>query len=91
MHEPELYIGIPYLMLNGMGAAGFGCAVLGSMTWLIMSLSFKPMLRWYGISAWYAPLLPLAGLLYTLMTIDSAIRHYRGRGGAWKGRTYSRF
>ena len=84
-------IGIAYLMLNGMGAAGFGCAVLGSMTWLIMSLSFKPMLRWYGISAWYVPLLPMAGLLYTLMTIDSAIRHYRVKGGAWKGRTYSRF
>ena len=84
-------IGIAYLMLNGVGAAGFGCAVLGSMTWLIMSLSFKPMLRWHGISVWYAPLLSTAGLLYTLMTIDSAIRHYRGRGGAWKGRTYNRF
>jgi hypothetical protein len=23
------------------------------------------------------------------MTVDSAVRHYRGRGAAWKGRTYS--
>lgn len=24
------------------------------------------------------------------MTVDSARRHYRGAGAAWKGRTYSR-
>ena len=22
------------------------------------------------------------------MTVDSAVQHYRGRGAAWKGRTY---
>ena len=31
-------------------------------------------------------LLPLAGLLYAAMTLDSALAHWRGRGGAWKGR-----
>ncbi|MEU1166977.1 hypothetical protein ABZ372_44335, partial [Streptomyces sp. NPDC005921] len=25
-----------------------------------------------------------------LMTVDSAVQHYRGRGAAWKGRTYAR-
>jgi len=27
-------------------------------------------------------------LLLTLMTADSARRHWRGRGNAWKGRIY---
>jgi hypothetical protein len=31
----------------------------------------------------------VAGFLYTLMTVDSARRHYLGRGGGWKGRTYA--
>ena len=33
-----------------------------------------------------ALLLPLAGALYAAMTFDSALAHWRGRGGAWKGR-----
>ncbi len=28
--------------------------------------------------------------MYLLMTVDSAVQHWRGRGAAWKGRTYSR-
>jgi len=24
-----------------------------------------------------------------LMTLDSALRHWRGKGGAWKGRVYT--
>jgi len=31
-------------------------------------------------------LLPLVALLYAGMTVDSAWRHWRGRGGVWKGR-----
>ncbi|WP_156518524.1 hypothetical protein [Phormidesmis priestleyi] len=27
-------------------------------------------------------------VLYTLMTIDSARRHWQRKGGAWKGRVY---
>jgi hypothetical protein len=34
--------------------------------------------------------LPIVALLYTLMTLDSALRHWQGRGGAWKGRVYSK-
>ena len=33
-------------------------------------------------------LLPTAGLLYTLMTVDSGRRYWMRRGGGWKGRTY---
>ena len=29
-----------------------------------------------------------AALLYTAMTLDSALQHWRGRGGLWKGRVH---
>ena len=52
-----------------------------------MSLTYLPMLRLYRLSPLRAPGLPLIALLYTAMTVDSARRHYAGRGAEWKGRT----
>ncbi|HVV20364.1 MAG TPA: glycosyltransferase [Pseudonocardiaceae bacterium] len=71
-------------------AALFGgalTAVLGLATWLLMAGSYVPMLRAYRLPLWWAPLLPGVAMLYAAMTVDSAWRHVRGRGGAWKGRT----
>ncbi|ODA75222.1 hypothetical protein APS67_000383 [Streptomyces sp. AVP053U2] len=42
-----------------------------------------------SLAAWLW-LLPFTAFLYLLMTVDSAVRHHRGRGGARKGRTYPR-
>ena len=67
---------------------GAMAAILGGATWALMAGSFLPMLHHHHAGWWMAPLLPLAGVLYTLMTLSSAWRHVRGRGGAWKGRTY---
>ena len=47
----------------------------GAAAWLLMAASFMPMLRWYGASILRSPLLVVAGVLYTGMTIDSALRH----------------
>jgi hopene-associated glycosyltransferase HpnB len=58
----------------------------GAGAWLAMSAAYLPTLRTYRRPLAAAPLLPLAALLYTAMTVDSAIRHMRGRGGRWKGR-----
>jgi len=52
-----------------------------------MTASFVPVLRLYRLSPLRAPCLPAIALLYTAMTVDSARRHYAGRGGEWKGRT----
>jgi hypothetical protein len=48
------------------------------------------MLRYYRQPLWLAASLPVTAFLYLLMTVDSAVQHYRGRGAAWKGRTYAR-
>jgi hypothetical protein len=44
------------------------------------------MVRCYGLALWWAPLLPLVALFYMGATFDSALRHWMGRGGEWKGR-----
>ena len=54
--------------------------------WAMMAAAIAPTLRLYRQPLWRAFLLPIAAGLYVAMTIDSAWAHWRGRGGAWKGR-----
>lgn len=61
--------------------------VAGLAAWLLMAVSFVPMLRFYGRSPLWGLALPLIGTLYAAFTLDSAVQHWRGRGGMWKGRT----
>ncbi len=63
-------------------------AVLGLATWGLLACAYQPTLRLYGKPAAAALLLPMVGFMYSLMTVASAVRHWRGRGGQWKGRTY---
>ncbi|MFE7778959.1 glycosyltransferase [Streptomyces sp. NPDC057445] len=77
--------------LSGTDAPGDAVAGwAGFLAWAVMAGTYIPMLRYYRQTLWLAPLLPFTALLYLLMTLDSAVQHYRGRGAAWKGRTYSR-
>ena len=62
--------------------------ISGLLAWLMMSFAFQPTLRLYRTSIFWAPALPLAALLYTVMTIDSARRYRQGKGGVWKGRSF---
>ena len=59
---------------------------LGALAWLAMALACQPLLRFYGRSSWWGPALPAVAALYTAFTVDSALQHWRGRGGMWKGR-----
>lgn len=80
---------VPVLAVLVGGLAGNGwIAVLGLTTWGLMSWAYLPTVRFYGLSPLWALSLSAIALLYTLMTVDSAWRHWQGRGGAWKGRTY---
>jgi hopene-associated glycosyltransferase HpnB len=90
-----LYLLAPCVCIGGVVALALGVPnaawllALGGATWTLMALSFIPIVRHHGVSPWVARLLPVAGALYTAMTVSSAWRHAAGRGGAWKGRTYS--
>ncbi|MFE6738106.1 glycosyltransferase [Streptomyces tubercidicus] len=83
-----VYLAPPVALVAGLAGGGPVLAALGGAAWAVMSGTYLPMLRYYGQPLWAAPLLPFTALLYLLMTVDSAVQHYRGRGAAWKGRTY---
>jgi hopene-associated glycosyltransferase HpnB len=65
-------------------AAGAGLAA-----WLVMIGLYAPTLTYYDRSPLEGVLLPLVGGLYTLMTIHSALDHWRGHGSHWKARDYN--
>lgn len=85
-----IYLAPPAALFAGLATGGAPTAVLGGLAWLVMTATYIPMLRYYRQTLWLAPLLPFTAFLYLLMTVDSAVQHYRGRGAAWKGRTYAR-
>ncbi|MGW7258318.1 glycosyltransferase [Streptomyces sp. NPDC054834] len=85
-----VYLVPPAAVPAGAAAGSTAAVVTGAAAWLVMTVTYVPMLRYYRQPLWLAPLLPFTALLYLLMTVDSAVQHYRGRGAAWKGRTYAR-
>lgn len=85
-----LYLAPPVAGVAGAVLGHWPAAGLGALAWLALSLAYAPTLAYMRLGRWRAPLLPLAGLLYTAMTLDSARRHWQGKGGLWKGRTYGR-
>jgi hopene-associated glycosyltransferase HpnB len=85
-----IYLVPPVAAVGGAAAGAWPLCALGLAAWVLMAASYLPMLRYYGQRWWLAPLLPYTAALYLGMTVDSAVQHYRGRGAAWKGRTYAR-
>lgn len=83
-----IYLLPPMAALLGALTGQWLIATIGLTAYLLMTLSYWPTIRFYQCPVWYAFSLPVIGLLYTLMTFDSALRHWQGKGGAWKGRVY---
>ena len=83
-----IYVIPPLATFYGLAYGHDGIALTGGVTWLVMAVSYWPTLKLYGEPMWRAAWLPVAAVLYTLMTVSSALRHWQGRGGAWKGRHY---
>ncbi|WP_406388128.1 glycosyltransferase [Streptomyces sp. NBC_00887] len=85
-----VYVAPPVTLAAGLLTGDTVAAWAGAAAWAVMAGTYMPMLGYYRQSLWLAPLLPFTAVLYLLMTVDSAVQHYRGRGAAWKGRTYAR-
>jgi hopene-associated glycosyltransferase HpnB len=94
-YSPLLLIGtilgmaILYVVPLAAIAAGGLAALAGILTWAAMTVSFQPMLKFYRRSPFWGLALPLIGVFYAAFTVDSAVQHWRGRGGLWKGRAQS--
>jgi hopene-associated glycosyltransferase HpnB len=83
-----LYLAPPLTVLTWPVHQGALTLSLALSAWLLMSGLFIPTLNVYQRSPWVSLALPFAGVMYGLMTLASALRYWRGRGGQWKGRHY---
>ena len=90
----------PLWIAGGMGAAlasmlgwpilSFSWAVAliveGFCAWVIMALVYHPAVRFFGLPSVRCWSLPLAGILFGAMTVDSAARHVVGVRIGWRDR-----
>jgi hopene-associated glycosyltransferase HpnB len=83
-----IYLAAPLIILTMFWHWNFAALFYAAGALALMAYTYWPTLRLYGRAPWEAALLPAAAALYTAMTISSALRHWRGEGGRWKGRTY---
>jgi hopene-associated glycosyltransferase HpnB len=60
--------------------------VLGVTAWLLMTLCYLPMVKFYKLSGIWAVTLPLVALFYAWATVRSAVLYWAGKGGEWKDR-----
>ncbi len=84
-------LGLAYVFFVPVAAIGFGSGaarLCGLVAYAAMVRTYLPMVRWLGCAPAWALAMPLSAALYTGMTISSALRHHRGAGAAWKGRSY---
>ena len=82
-------VGMVITYLAPLAAALFGhgaMKALGLAAYLMMAVSFAPMLRYYRLSPLWGFALPVIGALYTRFTLQSAMQVWQGKGGMWKGR-----
>lgn len=85
-----LYLVPPLALVLCPFAGAWTAAAMGAAAFALMLYAYRPTWELYRGDDPAIVLLPLAALLYTAMTVDSALRHLRGKGGAWKGRTYAK-
>lgn len=83
-----IYLAGPIAVLGFSWHGDPRAAALGAVAWMLSGLAYLPTLRLYGKPPWQALALPVAAAIYSVMTLASAIAHWRGRGGQWKGRSY---
>ncbi len=80
-----LYLAPPVIAGAGLVTRRPALAAAGMTAWTAMTVTYLPMVRYYGASPASALALPFTASLYTAMTVSSARRHGKG-GWAWKGR-----
>lgn len=73
-----VYVAPPATLVAGLLTGDGAAAWAGGAAWAVMTATYLPMLAYYRQSLWLGPLLPLTAVLYLLMTVDSAVQHYRG-------------
>lgn len=75
-------------LVAGLAFGRLWAAALGALAWLIMVITYAPMLNYYRRWPVSAVLLPFTATMYLAMTVDSARRHWSGREVSWRGRRH---
>ena len=76
----ELFL-YPPLTTAGYAAGGCGLLIL-----LVQFFVYRPAGKFFGLGFFWIFTLPLAGILYGLITLDSARIHYFSRENVWRGK-----
>ena len=83
-----VYLLPPIGIILGVLLGNWTITLVSFTAYLLMTFAYLPIIRFYKCPAIFAFSLPIIAFLYTLMTVDSALRHWQGRGGEWKGSVY---
>jgi hopene-associated glycosyltransferase HpnB len=82
-----LGLGLTYLLPLMLLFSGDPVSIaLGAAAWLLMSIAYRPMVRFYRLSPLWSLCLPAIALFYAGATLHSALQYLLRRGGQWKGR-----
>jgi len=80
-------LGITYLLPPLLLFTGDPLAIgLGAIAWLLMTICYLPMVRFYRLSPLWSVCLPLIAVFYAGATLHSALQYQLRRGGSLKGR-----
>jgi len=71
-------------ILPVVSVSGLMILVSGVSAWLLTAVVYRPAVRFFALPTVRTWTLPLAGLLYGAMTLDSALRHATGRRIGWR-------
>lgn len=74
---------ITYLIPPALAMRG---SYLALAAWVLMTVCYLPMVRFYKLNPVWALSLPVAACFYLGATVHSAVRYWLGKGGQWKGR-----
>lgn len=80
------YLGAPLLLLSGDPLV----SALGASAWILMSIAYAPMVRFYRLNPLWSLCLPAIAVFYAGATLHSALQYRLRRGGLWKGRVQDR-
>ena len=71
-------------VLPTIDVSGLMLLVSGVSAWVLTAVVYRPAVRFFGLPTVRIWTLPLAGLLYGAMTLDSALRYAMGRRIGWR-------
>lgn len=83
-----VFLAPPGLAIYGLISGDITLGLGAVLVWLVMAGLYLPTLKLYKMNPLAGIFLPAIAALYMLMTIHSASRYWRGKGGRWKERSY---